>query len=64
MLKELSYKEKVTRKLFGPFSKHPLYDHIEDLALKVDPKKVMEEKGKSLFPADKAMGNNFMRLLL
>lgn len=28
MLKELSYKEAITRKLFGPFSKHALYNYI------------------------------------
>jgi hypothetical protein len=37
---------------------------MEELALTVDPKKNLSDKGKSLFPTDKAMGNNFMRLLL
>jgi hypothetical protein len=34
------------------------------LALKIDPKKAIEEKGKALFPTDKATGNNFIRLIL
>ncbi len=41
MLKELSQRASITLKLFGPFSKHPLYDYIEDLALTVDPKKAV-----------------------
>lgn len=64
MIKELSTKDKITLKIFGPFAQHPLYEYLEELALTVDPKKQVSEKGKSLFPADKQAGNNFMRLLL
>jgi hypothetical protein len=34
------------------------------MAINIDPKKQLSEKGKSLFPGDKQTGNNFMRLLL
>lgn len=64
MLKELSLRDKVTRKIFGPFSRHPLYNHLEQMALKTDPKKTVEEKGKNLFPGDKKTGNDFMRIIL
>ena len=64
MLRELSTREKITLKIFGHLSKHPLYAHIEKMAFEVDPKKAMEEKGKGLFPADKVTGNNLMRLIL
>jgi hypothetical protein len=37
---------------------------LEELALNVDPKKPVSEKGKNLYPTDKQTGNNFMRLLL
>jgi hypothetical protein len=54
----------IVKKIFGPFSRHPLYAYLEQIALNTDPKKPVEEKGKSLFPGDKKTGNDFMRLVL
>ena len=53
MLKELSNKDKLTLKLFGPFANHPAYDYLVEMAFKVDPKKSMSDKGKTLFPTNK-----------
>ena len=35
-----------------------------ETAAKIDPRKLVTEKGKSLFSANKELGNKFMRLLL
>ena len=64
MMKELSLREQIVKKIFGPFSRHPLYVHLEQIALKTDPKKSVEEKGKNYFPNDKKTGNDFLRLIL
>jgi hypothetical protein len=64
MIKELSLRDKIAVRLFSSLSKQPLYAYLEELALRVDPKKAIEEKGKGMFPSDKATGNNLMRLVL
>lgn len=64
MLKELSFKDKISLKILSALAPHKLYAFLEEQALNIDPKKSISEKGKGLFPQDKDIGNAYIRLIL
>lgn len=41
MLKELTFKEKLTLRILSSLSSHPLYGYLEELIFRVDPKKAI-----------------------
>lgn len=57
-------KEEKHSKLFSILAAHELLHELRNIAERVDPFKQVHEKGKSLFPASSALGNDFVRLVL
>jgi len=71
MLRELTEKsvrserkEDKNSKLFSLLLSHKMLKHFAWLCETVDPYKPVNEKGKSFFPNDSMVGNDFIRLIL
>jgi hypothetical protein len=71
MLRELTEKsvrserkEDKNSKLFSLILSHKMLKHFVWLCETVDPYKPINDKGKSFFPNDSMVGNDFIRLIL